>query len=68
VLREVNVVAKAADMVVGLRFERDVLKRADSLIPKLKKGELAPVGRVSRNMVLRLAVLRGLEALEAAYK
>lgn len=55
-------------MVVGLRFERDVLKRADALIPKLKRGELAAVGVVSRNMVLRLAVLRGLAALEAEYK
>ena len=60
--------AGKAAMVVGLRFEREVLKRADALIPKLKKGELAPVGTVSRNMVLRLAVLRGLDALEAEYK
>ncbi|MGH7789172.1 MAG: hypothetical protein ACRERC_20045 [Candidatus Binatia bacterium] len=58
----------AGAMVVGLRFDKDLLKRADNLIPKLKKGELAPVGTVSRNMVLRLAVLRGLAALEAEYK
>lgn len=60
--------AGADAMVVGLRFEKDLLKRADSLIPKLKRGELAAVGSVSRNMVLRLAVIRGLDALEAEYK
>lgn len=56
------------EVVVGLRLPADLVKVADSLIPKLAKSEFGLAGRSSRSMVLRLAVIRGLEALRSEYK
>lgn len=43
-----------------------MVDRADALIPRLRdEDQMLMVGRVSRSIVLRLAVLKGLEALEA---
>jgi hypothetical protein len=49
---------------LGLRLPRDVIKRADQLIPKLQQTDLLAAVRLSRSVVLRLAVIRGLAVLE----
>jgi hypothetical protein len=56
----------ADSSIVTLRLPKSLLSRADALIPKLRENsEIFVVGRLSRSVVLRLAVLRGLEAMEA---
>ena len=56
----------ADSTIVTLRLPKSLVDRADSLIPKLRDDDqMMVVGRVSRSIVLRLAVLRGLESLEA---
>lgn len=48
-----------------LRLPRDVLVRAEALVPILAEHpELRALGRLSKTVVLRLAVLHGLEVLE----
>lgn len=55
----------ADSSIVTLRVPKALLARADALVPRLRENsELAAFGRLSRSVVLRLAVLRGLEALE----
>jgi hypothetical protein len=57
----------ADSSIVTLRLPKSLLQRADALIPKLRdKSDIFVVGRLSRSVVLRLAVLRGLETMEAA--
>lgn len=52
----------------NVRLSDDALARAVALVPKVAvRSELAAAGRVTRSDVLRLAVLRGLEAIEAEY-
>jgi len=57
------------DAATQLRLPSDALARAEALIPALAKDPmLRAAGRgVSRSVVLRLAVLRGLDSLEAEY-
>lgn len=56
----------ADSSIVTLRLPKLLLQRADSLIPALRNNsDIFVVGRLSRSVVLRLAVLRGLEAMEA---
>jgi hypothetical protein len=51
--------------IITLRLPKSLVDRADSLIDELAEDEEALLlGRVSRSIVLRLAVLRGLESLE----
>lgn len=57
----------AVDLVVGVRLGRDVIRRADALIPRLKHHADLKAVRASRALIIRLAVLRGLDALEAEY-
>jgi hypothetical protein len=46
-----------------------MLRRADALIPKLSRTPtLAALGRVTRSTVLKLALMRGLDALEQDHK
>lgn len=53
---------------VSVRLPPKLLKRADALAAKLQKDpEVRMLGRVSRSAVLRLAVLKGLQVLEAEY-
>ncbi len=53
----------------SLRLPPELLSRADVLLPLIAQdAELRTFGRVSRSSVLRLAVLRGLEALETQYR
>ena len=56
------------DVVVGLRLPKDFLKRADALIRPLQSTDVGAAGSLSRAKVLRLAVARGLEALESEHK
>jgi hypothetical protein len=57
----------ANSVIVTLRLPKALLQRADELVPKLRDNdEMMAMGRVSRSTVLRLAVLRGLEALEGS--
>jgi len=52
--------------IITLRLPQSLVDRADALIDDLAQDEEALLlGRVSRSIVLRLAVLRGLEQLEA---
>lgn len=50
----------------SIRIPDAFLDRAEALIPKLNKlPDFAAIGPVTRHKVLRLAVARGLEALES---
>jgi hypothetical protein len=52
--------------IITLRLPQSFVDRADALIADLAQDEESLLlGRVSRSIVLRLAVLRGLETLEA---
>lgn len=55
--------------VVTVRLPRELLRRADKLIPRLKADDaFNPFGlRVSRSAILRAALVRGLAALEEQY-
>lgn len=57
-------------IATSLRLPQDVLERADRLIPKLQNSpELrAGAGEVTRSVILRLALLRGLDELERSAK
>jgi len=56
----------ADSSIVTLRLPKSLLQRADALMPALRSNsDVFVVGRLSRSVVLRLAVLRGLEAMEA---
>lgn len=57
-----------ADKKLSLRVTADVLKRADALLVRIAKNpNVVPLGQVTQSTVLKLALLRGLEALEAEY-
>lgn len=56
------------DVVVNVRLPRDWLARADELVAALEKADdVRAYGRVSRSMVLRLAVLEGIKVLETKH-
>ena len=55
----------SATTIITLRLPQSFVDRSDALIDQLAEDEEALLlGRVSRSIVLRLAVLRGLEILE----
>lgn len=55
------------EKLITLRLPEDLLDRADRLVPTVgAAGDLAAV-RVSRSTVIRLALLRGLAALEQEF-
>jgi len=59
----------ATDKKLSLRVTAEVLKRADALRGKIAKNpSVVPLGLVTQSTVLKLALLRGLDALEAEYK
>jgi hypothetical protein len=59
----------SADQKLSLRVTADVLKRADMLRTRIAKNpNVVPLGRVTQSTVLKLALLRGLDALEAEYR
>jgi len=52
--------------IITLRLPQSLVDRADALIESLALDEEAVLlGRASRSIVLRLALLRGLEQIEA---
>ena len=54
---------------VTLRVTLDVVKRAAALVSKVAPGAAAQgFTRVTPSTVLKLALMRGLDALEAEYK
>jgi hypothetical protein len=58
-----------SDAQAVVRLPNALLKRADALRAKVAKDadSVAFGGRISRSTVLRLAIVRGLEALEKDY-
>jgi hypothetical protein len=58
-----------ADVRLSLRVPRDLNRRVESLVPKIAKDRaVATFGKVTQSTVLKLALLRGLDALEQEYK
>lgn len=59
----------SATSLITLRLPTSLVERADALLDKLTdaEDETVMLGRASRSIVLRLAVLRGLEQLEAKH-
>jgi len=60
----------AKDAPISLRIPEPILERADGLVPVLgEDAELLMVvgGKVTRSTVLRVALLRGIKALESDY-
>lgn len=53
------------DEQITFRLSTDMKQRIDALIPEIEKDpELAVLGTITRSKVVRLAILRGLGALE----
>ncbi len=53
------------EVPTSIRLPASFLERAEALVPKLNKlADYEALGRVTRHKVLRLAVARGLEAIE----
>jgi DNA-binding transcriptional regulator YiaG len=55
------------DATITLRLPEEDLRRADELLQVLEKNPELRAARVSRSVVLRLAIDMGLEALKAKY-
>ena len=54
------------DVTITIRCPRDVKERIDALVPVLgARDELRAIGKVTQAATIRLALLRGVEALEA---
>ena len=49
----------------SVRLETAAIRRIEALIPLLQKTPYGEVARLTRSKILRIAVLRGLDALEA---
>jgi hypothetical protein len=56
------------EKAITLRLPADLLERADELVPIVAAYEDFQAMRVSRSTVLRLALLRGLAALEHEFE
>jgi len=57
------------DFLLSIRVPVDLVKRATRLTPKVGRDPaVTTVGRVTRSTVIKLALRRGLDALEAEYK
>lgn len=52
------------DSITTFRLPKELAERADRLVPALKETELGMAMRVTRSAVLRLAMAKGLAALE----
>ena len=60
---------KVAGPLLSVRVAPDLLKRADRLIAKVSRDRaVTTIGRVTRSTVIKLALVRGLGALEAEYR
>lgn len=57
------------DEQITFRLSGDMKQRIDALIPEIEKDpELAVLGTITRSKVVRLAILRGLGALEEQHR
>ena len=56
---------KTSEAQTALRLPGEFLTRADKLCAKISRD---PMMRVTRSAVLKMAIGRGLDALEAEYK
>lgn len=56
------------ETLTSLRLPKSLLDRAGSLVEKLKKQPEFAVQRVTRSTVIRLALMRGLDALEDEHR
>ncbi len=57
--------SRKPDAFMGVRLPRALVARVDALAARMHRRA---VSRVTRSDVVRLALLRGLDALEAEYK
>ena len=55
------------DAEAMIRMPKEWLERAEALVPAVEKDPAHVLARVTRAYILRLAILRGLEALEAEH-
>ena len=55
------------DAAIQLRLPSEVLERADELMGPMSRVPLLAAVRLSRSAVLRMALMRGLDALEAEH-
>ena len=54
---------------VSVRIPPELARRLDRLVPKLAKNtSLTTLGIITKSSVVKLALLRGVEALEPEYK
>ncbi len=58
---------KVSDRQMSLRVRQTDIDRAEALVAALEATELGVAGEVKRSTVLRLAIARGLDALEDEY-
>ena len=59
---------RAKEVGTTLYLPKDFRRRAEALIPTLNEvPDLVALGSMTRHRVLRLAVAKGLEVLEATY-
>lgn len=49
----------------SIRLEPEIIRRIDSLVPRVQQTRYGDLGTLSRSKLLRLAILRGLEVLES---
>jgi hypothetical protein len=69
VLAEELMAEKRYGVPVTVRIPAELAKRLDRLKPKVGKDPtLTTFGRVSRSSIVKLALLRGVAALEAEYR
>jgi len=56
-------------VLTSIRLPAEVMRRADGLIPLLGKDpQVTAIGAATRAVVLRLAIVSGLDALEQKYR
>lgn len=54
---------------ISVRVPPDLAKRLDRLVPRVSKDKsFSTLGIITRSSIIKLALLRGVEALEAEYK
>lgn len=58
----------ANEAQVAIRLPTDFLKRAGALVTAMRKNPAMQAWSLTRSAVLRLAVQKGLDALEAEYR
>lgn len=56
------------DQQIPIRLPTEIVERIDALVPLLASDPKLGAWRITRSAVMRQALLRGLEALEADYE